>query len=71
MTTVREIFGIACPKCGSDDDLRVVIRVVAELSADGTKPFGDQEWDDESPCVCNGCEFAGYVGQFAVPEVVS
>jgi hypothetical protein len=71
MSTVRKIFGLACPSCGADDDLRVVVRVVAKLSPDGTDPLGDHDWDEQSSCMCSRCEFTGYVRQFAAPEVLS
>lgn len=69
MNTVRNLFGMACPNCASDEHLRVVVRVVARLSPDGTEPFGDHDWDDESLCMCDGCEFVGYVRQFVITEV--
>ena len=64
--TVRDLFGLACPKCGDDDNLRLVITTWATLSADGTEPFGDHEWDDDAICRCNGCKFAGVASDFAV-----
>lgn len=71
MSTVRELFGLACPNCGSDEHLCVVIKTLASLSPDGTDPFGDHEWDHESPCLWRECDFAGNVRQFAMAEVVS
>jgi hypothetical protein len=49
----------------------VGIKSLATLSVDGTDPFGDHEWDEESPCLCKNRDFTGYVRQFAAPEVVS
>jgi hypothetical protein len=71
MSTVRELFGLACPKCGSDEPLCVVIKSLATLSPDGTDPFGDHEWDEESPCLCKECDFTGLITQFTLQEVVS
>jgi hypothetical protein len=34
MTTVREIFGIACPQCGSDADLKIEITTWVDVSPD-------------------------------------
>lgn len=64
--TVRDLFGLACPKCGDDDTLRLVITTWATLSAGGTEPFGDHEWDDGAICRCNGCKFVGVASDFAV-----
>ena len=69
MSTVRNLFGMACPNCGSDEQLRVVLTVVARLSTDGTEPFGDHDWNDKSLCMCDACEFVGHVRQFEVTEV--
>jgi hypothetical protein len=64
--TVRDLFGMACPKCGDDGKLRLVITTWATLSADGTEPFGDHEWDYTADCLCNGCKFAGVASDFVV-----
>ena len=63
--TVREEWGMCCPKCGKDDKLSIKMTVWAELSPDGTEVSGDQEWDSDSGCDCshNGCEWRGNVGE--------
>ena len=48
--TVRSIFDMMCPKCGSDAHLRVSIEAWANLSANGTKPVGDHDWNAYSAC---------------------
>ena len=63
--TVRDLFGLACPKCGRDDSLRLVITTWATLSKDGTEPFGDHGWDDTAICRCNDCKFSGVASDFA------
>jgi hypothetical protein len=60
--TVMDEWGMKCPECGSDEDLKVEVRVMAWLSAEGTDPEGDQEWDSESPCECR-CGWHGTVKQ--------
>ena len=63
--TVRDLFGLACPKCDDDHRLHLVITTLAALSADGTEPIGDHEWDSTAYCRCNGCRFEGVVSDFA------
>lgn len=55
---------MACPVCGSDDDLMVVITAWAHLSLDGTDTAGDHEWDDRSGCRCAACDYIGTVTDF-------
>jgi hypothetical protein len=64
--TVRGLFALACPKCGSDSQLHLVITTWATLSADGSESLGDHEWDDTANCRCIGCKFAGVASDFAV-----
>lgn len=65
--TLRTIFNMACPKCGNDTSLNVVISCWAELRPDGTDPVGDHEWNEESPCDCSACHHAGIVADFNLP----
>ena len=64
--TVRNLYDIACPACGSDESLMVVITTWAELSADGTDPAGDHDWDDQSHCRCSACNHHGKVKDFRI-----
>jgi hypothetical protein len=66
MSTVRQTFQLACPKCGSDEHLCVAIETWANLSADGTDPVGDHDWNQYSGCRCTSCEFAGAIENFRV-----
>jgi len=68
--TVRDTFGMACPSCGSDAHLQLNITVWANLSADGTEPFGDHHWDDASLCRCHACAHSGNVAAFRIPAEV-
>lgn len=64
--TVRALFELACPSCGSDNDLEIVITAWAELSTDGTEPTGDHDWDDSSGCRCDACQRTGTVADFRI-----
>ncbi len=69
--TVRQLIGLACPKCHDDACLNLILTTWASLSADGTQPFGDPEWDQDAPCVCKACDFSGIVADFAYTQVQS
>ncbi len=64
--TVRTLFQLACPKCSSDEHLRVAIETWAELSVEGTDPVGDHDWNQDSGCRCMSCDFYGAVENFRV-----
>ncbi len=64
MSTVREIWGYACPNCKSDEHLQVELTTMADLTADGTDPFGDQHWHGESYMQCKACDHSGIVNSF-------
>lgn len=67
-TSVRSIFNLVCPACDSDEFLQVLIETWADLSAEGTEPFGDHEWDGYSGCRCVNCGFHSAVEQFRATD---
>lgn len=64
--SVSQEWGMRCPKCGCDESLDVAVMAWARLTSDGTDwaACNDQEWDDESACVCNDCGHSGLVREF-------
>ena len=56
-TTVASTHGMSCPKCGSDDSIRVPISVWADLLPQGSDADGDHEWDHDSPAYCAVCDY--------------
>ena len=69
--TVRDEWQLACPKCGSDERLQVSLRSMADVTPDGTEPFGDHEWDNASFMRCAACGHAATVSNFYVEEARS
>ena len=65
-TTVQTLYGLVCPACGSDEFLQVMIETWADLSADGTEPFGDHEWNEYSDCRCANCDHHSSAERFRV-----
>lgn len=72
MASVEESWNMKCPNaaCDRDDKLDVQVKSYARLTSDGSDydaaEDGNQEWDDESPCVCGACGRAGKVAEFKV-----
>lgn len=63
--TVRELYGMACPTCGSDRHLHVVIETDVHLTIDGTDATSDAHyWGDQSVCSCDKCRRRGFVADF-------
>lgn len=58
-------FGMRCPKCGRTDSLDIAALVWVRLTPDGTDAAqshdGSHEWDDNSACLCNACQWIGKV----------
>lgn len=69
MSTVREEYDLICPQCGSDEHLAVELTTMADLTPEGTDPYGDQEWDHNSYMRCRNCGSDGAVCTFYVEEV--
>ena len=61
---LKDVFGLCCPACGQTDELCIMITTLARVTADGSDPDGDHEWDDTSYCHCPECGHAGVVSDF-------
>ena len=61
---LNDVFGLGCPACGQADELRIMITTLARVTADGSDPEGDHEWEDTSYCNCPECGHAGVVADF-------
>ncbi|KAB2912714.1 MAG: hypothetical protein F9K29_18310 [Hyphomicrobiaceae bacterium] len=70
MSTVRETFGLACPKCGRDEELEVWAFTGVLLTPDGTVEAKDSvhEWSESHHCECRACGFQAQVDAFTVDE---
>jgi predicted RNA-binding Zn-ribbon protein involved in translation (DUF1610 family) len=64
MTDLKTAFDLACPACGQAEELLIDIRALARVSAYGSEPEGDQEWDRASYCRCPDCGHAATVAGF-------
>jgi len=65
MGTVKDYHEMVCPSCGSDESLDVVATVWVRLTPDGSDAAlsqdGSHEWDNDSFCCCNACDWNGRV----------
>lgn len=68
MTSVRETFGLACPKCACDGPLLVRAETCLRLLPYGTEPVGHREWFADSPCTCITCGHSGLVDDFDIEK---
>lgn len=70
MTTVRDAFQLACPACGSDEELRIEIVTWVDVTPDGTIDNGrwDHEWSERSGCYCDACKRVGTISCFSIEE---
>jgi hypothetical protein len=66
MSNSNCLDGLRCPRCGQEDRLDIVARVMCRVTDDGSEPFGDHDWDDDSVAVCPGCGCDGRLGDFRV-----
>lgn len=68
MSTVRETYGLVCPKCGSDEDIAISVAIWVDIFPDGTleRLGSTHEWDHASPCRCTQCKHSGIVCHFTV-----
>ena len=66
---VMHAWHLACPTCGSDDDVQISVTVFARLHVEGTEIVdGDHEWDDDSAAMCGQCRQTGLVADFRTDQ---
>jgi hypothetical protein len=67
--SVKQIWGMARPKCGASDEIDICADIWVRLCLDGTDVTaaenGDTEWTDHSGAKCCACGFGGNVSDFS------
>ena len=71
MTDLRDEYELACPACDQADELDIVIKTLANVTANGSEPVGDHEWDSDSYCRCSFCGFDGVLADFRITPLPS
>lgn len=64
MANINCLQGIACPKCGNDEQLIIAVHCLADVTDDGAETFGDLEWDAGSYARCPACGHDGTLTEF-------
>lgn len=67
---VGDLDGMMCPECGSLEPFRIDQRSVMMVNDDGMKNYFtvQPEWDLDSYCRCDKCEFSGVARDFLAKE---
>jgi hypothetical protein len=60
--------GMKCPQCGSYYPFAIKATSVFLVYDSGTESYSNVEWDDESRCVCDRCDFTGKVKEFKTSQ---
>lgn len=63
---VRETWEMKCPSCGADDGIEITALTTIRLTPEGDEDIGDHEWDHNSSCFCNACDYSGVVSDFKI-----
>ena len=64
MPNLMTLFDLKCPACGQAEELLIDIKTLARVTADGSEPEGDHEWEDTSFCRCAECGHDATVAEF-------
>lgn len=63
---------IKCPKCGQEDQFKIVAETTVLVSDDGTEDCGGgYDWDHDSFCQCTECEHEGKLSDFYITKTES
>ncbi len=66
--TVRQAWGMRCPRCMADDQLDIAATVHVRLTPDGTDPDEAEchyhDWGDDTAVFCRACRHFGAVDDF-------
>lgn len=60
--SVRDNFDMECPSCHKDNGLIITAHVEVRLRPDGSDTIDcNHEWDNDSCCRCDNCQWSGRV----------
>lgn len=63
------LYGMACPKCGSEEPFHIECTSTFTVYDDGTDlHYTGPYWDDNSHCSCCQCTFEGHVHNFKIGQ---
>ena len=70
MSDTNCLQGIRCPECGQEDRFEIEIKVMVEVTDEGTGDFTSNvgDWEDSSYIACKECRHPGTVAEFTITE---
>lgn len=68
MANTNCLEGIRCPKCLHEDGFKISGWCVFDVTDECSSADGDHEWDSESNCTCNECEYSADFSRFYVAD---
>lgn len=71
MRNTNALRGVACPKCGSDDQFEIDVRATATVIDNGADQIVDPTWDDTSRTRCTSCDHVGPFSEFQLQHVTT
>ena len=69
MTNQNCLSGLRCPNCGNEEPLVIGIHTLMRMLDKGSDAHGDAEWNEESSCSCEACQYTGLIRDFRIPPV--
>lgn len=70
MANTNVLEGIACPKCGYEEEFAIeATSLFPDVTDAGVGYSSDVEWTNDSFIRCDGCNHEGTVKEFTTKEV--
>ena len=64
MPNEENLAGIACPRCGQDEEFQITATATFDVTDEGTGDYQGVEWNADSPISCPVCGATGTVEEF-------
>lgn len=66
MENTNCLEGMRCPRCQKLGKMEIAITALALVSDEGTETINDTEWNEDSFCRCDECDYCGTVKEFLI-----
>lgn len=69
MANTNCLEGMGCPECKSEGPFLITVIKTVRMRDEGSEDIsGDEEWDNDSWCICDECNHGSTVGSFNIQE---
>jgi hypothetical protein len=69
MANTNCLEGMKCPQCKSEEPFRIHCTVIVLMEDYGSmEDLSGSEWDRDSLCECESCDYAGTVEDFTIDK---